>query len=300
MKIEINWKNSNNMFVLPEMLVTKYINSVEYDFLKVILYIFVNKNENLSTKNISNFTKVNNDNVIDILRFWHNEGFIIYNEELEINKVDNKDLLLSKGEYSDIISVDDNVKFLLKQVEFILKRNIIHSECKIFVSIYKMYGMPVDVILMLTQYCVNCGKDNIAYIKKVAVSWCELGVNSLEKAEQHIMTLEQTDKDESYIKNTFGITSRNLTQKEKVMTTKWLNEIKVSDELLKEAYNRCVDNIGKISFSYINKILVGWNEKGYKTLESVLLYEKNRSSKSFINKDIEDFDKDIGNIYNEV
>ena len=33
------------------------------------------------------------------------------------------------------------------------------------------------------------------------------------------------------------------------------------------AYDRCLDNIQKVEFKYINSILSSWNEKGIKTVE---------------------------------
>lgn len=307
MKIRINWENAKNMCFLPEIIVTKYLNNIDGDTLKVILYIFCNKNFQIKDSDIA--LKLNMDKalVCDILRFWHNESLIVLDDE-QVNKVFKKniekDLLLTKDEYSDIALNDQNVKFLLRQLEFVLKRNMVYSECQVFTSLYKMYGMPIDVILMITQYCKNCGKDSVAYIKKVAINWLNLEIDTLEKVENYIIQLEKTDKNEKYIKSVFGITSRNLTKKEKEMAFKWVNDFNVNDDILQEAYNRCVDNIGKISFHYINKILTSWNEKGYNTLDTVLLYEKNRSenvyNKNKYNSDIEQFDKEIKSIYDEV
>jgi len=303
MKIEINWKNNVNVFVLPEIIATKYINKVEYDFLKVILCIFYRKSDLLDINLIGKDTKIDEDVLKDILRYWHNEGIITLNDDKkDIIKttVNDKELLLTKEEYSEIAFKDEDIKFLLNHLESILLRNMVHSECKVFISLNKMYGLPIDVILMLTQYCVNNKKDNVAYIKKVAINWVNLGIDTLEKVEIHIMKLEEIDRNESFICNVFGISSRVLTRKEKEFSNKWINDLKVGDEVLQEAYNRCVDNIGKISFSYINKIITGWSEKGYKTLDTILLYEKDRFIKFENNKDIEDFDRDINSIYNEV
>ncbi len=54
----------------------------------------------------------------------------------------------------------------------------------------------------------------------------------------------------------------------------------MSDELISEAYSRCVDTINKVSWSYINKILKKWHDKGYTSLSDITSSEtKTRESK---------------------
>ena len=38
----------------------------------------------------------------------------------------------------------------------------------------------------------------------------------------------------------------------------------MTEELILEAYNRCMDNKGQMSFAYIGKILEEWNKMGWK------------------------------------
>lgn len=42
------------------------------------------------------------------------------------------------------------------------------------------------------------------------------------------------------------------------------------DELLNEAYNRCVDNTGKVNMKYINAILESWHNAGIHTLKEAV------------------------------
>ena len=40
--------------------------------------------------------------------------------------------------------------------------------------------------------------------------------------------------------------------------------------MIREAYNQCVDSIGKMQFSYINRILERWNKEGIRTVKDVM------------------------------
>ena len=50
-------------------------------------------------------------------------------------------------------------------------------------------GLPVGVIIMLMQYAVSVGKGNIKYIEKMAISWANEEIDTVEKAENKIRTL---------------------------------------------------------------------------------------------------------------
>ncbi|HEX3027567.1 MAG TPA: DnaD domain protein, partial [Clostridia bacterium] len=88
-----------------------------------------------------------------------------------------------------------------------------------------------------------------------------------EMAESKILQLEAHRSFEGKVKAVMGITSRNLSQTEKQHLNRWHTEWAMSPELVKMAYDICVDRTGKLSFSYINSILKSWHEKGYTTIE---------------------------------
>lgn len=66
----------------------------------------------------------------------------------------------------------------------------------------------------------------------------------------------------------------------------------MSDELLSEAYSRCVDTINKVSWSYINKILKKWHDKGYISLSEV----ESGESKTYENKKKNESSYDINEL----
>jgi len=63
--------------------------------------------------------------------------------------------------------------------------------------------------------------------------------------------------------------------------------------MIKLAYEMCIDNTSKLSFPYINKILLNWYQKGVKTPEDAAENEKNRQlntvNKTFNPQEFDEF-----------
>ena len=68
-------------------------------------------------------------------------------------------------------------------------------------------------------------------------------------------------KIEKQIRDCFGIGDRRLTEKEKEHIDKWCNIYKFDFYTIKLAYEHAIKTIGKLSFSFVDKILIDWHEK---------------------------------------
>lgn len=74
---------------------------------------------------------------------------------------------------------------------------------------------------------------------------------------------------EHKIRTILGIYDRALTQTEKKYISAWTEELNISPELVSLAYDKTVENTGKLSFAYMNKILVSWHGEGIKDADGV-------------------------------
>jgi len=70
---------------------------------------------------------------------------------------------------------------------------------------------------------------------------------------------------EKHIRDCFGIGRRRLTKKEKEHIDKWCNVYRLDFFTIKSAYEQSIKNIGKLSFSYIDRILSDWYKSGTNT-----------------------------------
>ena len=59
------------------------------------------------------------------------------------------------------------------------------------------------------------------------------------------------------IKRIVGANERKLTTKELEFAAKWQTELKATHEQIKASYEITIDKTGKLSFSYMNKVLEG-------------------------------------------
>ena len=101
-------------------------------------------------------------------------------------------------------------------------------------------------------------------------------VNTHEQAEKRIQMLTEKYNIESQVRHCFGIYDRKLSLNEKKMIHKWFIELGFGINMIRLAFNRCVDAIGKLSFQYIDKILLNWQRENVKTPEELETLEFNR------------------------
>jgi len=199
---------------------------------------------------------------------------------------------LSGFELSQRIESAEELKWLISETERMFGRFLTQTEVAVLVSMFDYAGLPADVIVMIIEYCISIDKQNLRFIEKTAYSWADQGFDTHQKVEAHITSLVTEKNNESLIKSAFGIWDRNLTSKQKEFVSVWLGEWNFSIEMIKLAYEMCVDNTGKLSFPYINKILASWFEKGISTPAKVEENEKSRQKTDFVDKtfNAKDFD----------
>lgn len=132
--------------------------------------------------------------------------------------------------------------------------------------IYESLHFSVDLIDYLIEYCVSKGSKDIHYIKKVAFSWYENGIDTVTKAKQETTTYH---RNYFTILKAIGITNRNPIPTEVNTINHWMNDYGFTMDILTEACARTVASTGKANFRYADKILAGWKEKGVRHLTDI-------------------------------
>ena len=165
---------------------------------------------------------------------------------------------------------DPNIEFLFQSAANQLGKYLHLTDRSSLIYLYDWAGIPIDVILMVIQYCCSIGKKQMRYIERVALNWLDQGVNSLETAEAHIHKLEEQNRWDNEIKSAFGIRDRDLVEKEQKYIQKWYQEYHSGIALIRLAYERTIENIGRLSFPYVDSILKSWHKKGITTPEQAL------------------------------
>lgn len=187
----------------------------------------------------------------------------------------------SSKDIADIVNSQKEIKEMFSQLEVILKRSLKFSEQCGYINLAENYGFPVASILLLVQYCEDIGKSSIKYIEKIAESWFEQDITSYQQVEAEIIKMTKSHTIENKVAKLFGMTT-NLTKKQKEYISSW-TDLGFSLDMIELAYEKCVDQINKLSFPYINKIILSWaKEKAFTTDEVSILdgKSKKRASKT--------------------
>ena len=190
------------------------------------------------------------------------------------------------------LAVDEELKILVEEVQIALGKNLSNSDVSTLLMLKDNCGVPLDVILMLVQYCVSIDKGNMRAVEKIGVRWADDGISSVEAAENKIRQTKETSKNFSIISSAFGIKNvGSPTKKQLEYGDVWIGQWKFSPEMLREAYERCVDTKGTMNFRYIDGILKRWNSNNIRNKEDLQNFEKSSNKNTFKQKSSYDIDE---------
>ncbi|MDR1466875.1 MAG: DnaD domain protein [Oscillospiraceae bacterium] len=295
----------NSVFVVPTSVVDKHIKLVGSAQIKVLLWMLRHAGNNFSKEDISRDLSMSVIDVSDAMNYWL-ETEIIFDKaknrvELDLKSENNTNTkqdcssqkirrLMSRPQKPNSESVakriqeDDKIAFLMEEAQIILGRTISNGDSALLLMIHDNDGLPVSVITMLLQYAVSIGKNNMKYIEKMGISWGFEEIDTIEKADKKIRTLHSIKNAWKCVQGIIGVDRRSPTPKEEEATNRWINDWKLKEELIKEAYNRCVDAKGKYILGYMDTILKRWRTQGIDSLEKANLEKAEFSKTSVIKK----------------
>ncbi len=263
-----------SVFMVPSEAVKAYIKLASAEQLRVLLYTMSNIATGINPEAAAEYLGIPLDNIKDALNFWCDAGVFTKSNTVEFKKAPEKRSvakteapLPTREEIAMMGSTDERVVFLLREAELKFKRPLRFTEMQSLVSLYADDGMDVSLILMIIEYAISDGKSSIKFINDTARRWQDAGVDSVVAAEEQIEKLGRQKSAWAIVERAFGIEHRQPSTKELEFSEKWVVEWGFSREMLKAAYDGCVDSKAKLSMPYINKILESWHTKGYQSVE---------------------------------
>ncbi len=164
---------------------------------------------------------------------------------------------------------DKSIEYLMHSADEIFGRMTSHNDKATLLMIHEYDGLPVEVIIMLLQYACSIGKCNMRYIEKMAISWADEEINTLEAADNKITQMTKGRNAAKVVQRTIGTEEHSPTEKETFLADCWLNQWKFSTDMIRKAYEICVDTKGKYFSGYVNSILKRWHHDGIFTIEQV-------------------------------
>ena len=309
MSVTINLGAWRSVFAVPSQIVDEGLKYSDGVKLKVLLYVLRHADGELEYKAISQGTGVNVTDIPEALDYWvslgilHKDGSLyappkaeappvpaaepepVIEPEPRQEEVSKPRFTVAKPQKPDYVftaqqlAVDEELKYLVSEAQSALGKVLSNADVSTLLMLKDTCGLPLDVILMLIHYAVSIDKGNMRTIEKLGVSWADDGVNSVEAADNKIRLATQRTKCYSIVATAFGLKNAGSPSKKQLdYCSTWVTEWKFSSEMLREAYERCVDAKGEMKFNYIDGILRRWHANGIRNLKELRESEQKKTA----------------------
>lgn len=157
-------------------------------------------------------------------------------------------------------------------IETYLKHTLSSTDTNMVLYWLDELHFSTDLVEYLVEYCITKGHSSLRYMNKVALSWADAGVKTVDQAKDDAATHSQIYYS---VMKALGITGRNLVDSEVSLINKWVGEYGFDIELVKAACSKTISAIQKPSFEYTDSILANWRKKDVHTLKDVEVLDAN-------------------------
>lgn len=179
----------------------------------------------------------------------------------------------------DEFRAQKEIRSLLFIAEQYLGKTLTHTEMETITYFYDTLHMSADLIEYLIESCVENGHKSMHYIRKVAFSWVEEGIQTVSQAKEQSSLYSRNCYT---VLNAFGIKNRGPASSELVYIKKWAEEYGFSSDIIEEACRRTIAATHQPSFEYADSILTKWHGRNVRHLKDIIpldeAYQKERSS----------------------
>ena len=167
---------------------------------------------------------------------------------------------------------------VVAEAQTALTHTLSSVEMKTLFGIYDYLALPPEVIMMLINYCVaRCREQStpdhprrpsMRNIEKEAYNWVHQEILTLDQAEEYIRRQRERRDALGRAQAAVGIHGRELTPTETKYLSAWL-DMGFDEDALAIGYDRTITNTGALKWSYMNKIMQSWHEKGLHSAEEI-------------------------------
>ena len=295
MKYRINPAAFSAVFTVPAEVADRHLKLARGEHIKVLLYIMRNMTAPIESSVIAEATGITEYDVKEALVYWEDAGILTCdgglqeNAQIKPNTVNRAE----KPTRRDVVrrgAEDEKISYLLRETQMRLGRNLKSNETSTLVWLYDDEGLDVSLILMIVQYAAAHNKANIRFIESTAVDWINKGIDTVAAADAELNRMAMGDQAWKIVSLAFGLERRKPSKKETELSLLWVNDWKMSKEMLEAAYEECVNTKSKFSFPYTAKIIESWHERGFNTPEDIRK-DRQTDEKGYAAYDIDLFEK---------
>ena len=293
MSYTINLGQWNSVFAVPSSVVDKYIKLATEAQLKVLLYILRHSGEEIGEDELSSDLRIDKQEVVNAIAFWTEQGLLAQMDNAVLKPAEPAASTLaaaSKPEekpgkprttvsraqrpepafVAKLLKEDTNLAGLLEEAQTVLNKPLSPGDTATLVMLYNSFGLPCDVLAMMINYLASTGRADMRSIERTGLQWSDDGIKTAKEAELVIERAESSRSAWKSVSKLLGIRNiGNPTKSQLEHADRWVNIWGFSDEMITEAYERCVNSKGEYNIRYINAILQKWYDKRMFSLDTL-------------------------------
>ncbi|MBR5774433.1 MAG: DnaD domain protein [Clostridia bacterium] len=294
MSYKINPDKWNKIFAVPAEVVDKHIRLAGSAQLKVLLWTLRTDSDKFDVDELSKATGIAKADALDAMQFWVETGVVVKNGETvaiasEPPKADPQESHAVKAITPSVVDLQNRsicdkptttdiarrgqespeLRFLWNEAQDKLGKTLSFNDQRTLLWMHDHLGLPVEIILMIIEYCVSMDKRGIGYIEKVGISWAQEEIFSIPLAEQKLSDIKAKSTIWKKLREQFGIQNPTPTAKQAEFLDRWTKALGFGVDMIEAAFEECLNRTMKTDFRYINKVLESWHTKGFKTPKDI-------------------------------
>ena len=291
-----------NATVLDNEFIDHYMVRANGEYVKVYLLLLRHMNQSsgyLSVSELADLLECTEKDILRALRYWKSEGLLDYLDDtpddpspkstapspaassglhdvqsgymtssIPADSVSDSAALASTTNIQQYRSRKERAEFkeLLFVAEQYLGKTLSATDIDQITYFYDTLNMSAELIEYLIEYCVENGHKSMHYINKVALSWHEENITTVNLAKTSSFLY---NKNCYCVLNAYGIKGRGPATSESAYIRKWSEEYGFALEVILEACDRTMNSIHQPSFDYTDSILKRWKDKNVRQLKDI-------------------------------
>ena len=291
-----------NATVLDNEFIDHYMVRANGEYVKVYLLLLRHMNQSsgcLSVSELADLLECTEKDILRALRYWKSEGLLDYLDDtpddpspkstapspaassglhdvqsgymtssILADSVSDSAALASTTNIQQYRSRKERAEFkeLLFVAEQYLGKTLSATDIDQITYFYDTLNMSAELIEYLIEYCVENGHKSMHYINKVALSWHEENITTVNLAKTSSFLY---NKNCYCVLNAYGIKGRGPAASEIAYIRKWSEEYGFALEVILEACDRTMNSIHQPSFDYTDSILKRWKDKNVRQLKDI-------------------------------
>lgn len=291
-----------NATVLDNEFIDHYMVRANGEYVKVYLLLLRHMNQSsgyLSVSELADLLECTEKDILRALRYWKSEGLLDYLDDtpddpspkstasspaassglhdvqsgymtssIPADSVSDSAALASTTNIQQYRSRKERAEFkeLLFVAEQYLGKTLSATDIDQITYFYDTLNMSAELIEYLIEYCVENGHKSMHYINKVALSWHEESITTVNLAKTSSFLY---NKNCYCVLNAYGIKGRGPAASEIAYIRKWSEEYGFALEVILEACDRTMNSIHQPSFDYTDSILKRWKDKNVRQLKDI-------------------------------